>query len=77
MTYVPKLHGYKYLSAIDALHDNSLNVSAIIFDKNIKTYADSIAATVYSQKPAATGYPTVMGTGVTLYLSLDAGKSSD
>lgn len=77
MTYVPKLHGYKYLSAIDALHDNSLNVSAIIFDKNIKTYADSIAATVYSQRPAATGYPTVMGTGVTLYLSLDAGKSAD
>lgn len=77
MTYVPKLQGYKYLSAVDALHDNSLNVSALIFDKSVKTYSDSLAATVYSQRPAATGYPTVMGTGVTLYLTLDADKSAE
>ncbi|MBR4809573.1 MAG: PASTA domain-containing protein [Bacteroidales bacterium] len=77
MTYVPKLNGYKYLSAIDALHDNSLNVSALIFDKSVKSYSDSLAATVYSQRPAATGYPTVMGTGVTLYLTLDADKSAE
>lgn len=77
MTYVPKLNGYKYLSAVDALHDNSLNVSALIFDKSVKTYSDSLAATVYSQRPAATGYPTVMGTGVTLYLTLDADKSAE
>ena len=77
MTYVPKLHGYKYLNAVNALHDNSLNVSALIFDKSVRTYSDSLAATVYSQRPAATGYPTVMGTGVTLYLSLDADKSAN
>jgi len=76
MTYVPNLHGYKYLNAVDAIHNSSLNVSALIFDKSIRTYSDSLAATVYSQRPAATGYPTVMGTGVTLYLSLDAGKSA-
>ena len=72
MTYVPNLRGYKYLSAIDAIQDNSLNVSAVVFDKEIRTYADSMAATVYSQRPAATGIPVVMGTAVTVYLKLNA-----
>lgn len=75
MTYIPNLHGFKYLSAVDAIHDNSLNVSAVIFDKEVRTYADSIAATVYSQRPAATGNPVVMGSPVTIYLKLDADDS--
>ena len=75
MTYIPNLHGYRYLSAVDALHDNSLNVTALVFDKSVRTYSDSLAAIVTSQRPAATGSPTVMGSGVTLYLSLDAGKT--
>lgn len=77
MTYIPKLTGYKYLSAVDALHENSLNVTALVFDKSVRTYSDSLAATVTSQRPASTGVPTVMGTGVTLYLSLDEGKSGN
>ena len=72
MTYVPNLHGYKYLSAIDAIQDNSLNVSAVIFDKDVRSYADSISATVYSQRPAPTGTPVVMGTPVTVFLKLNA-----
>lgn len=72
MTYVPNLTGYKYLSAIDAIQDNSLNVSAVVFDKSVRTYADSLAATVYSQRPVATGSPVVMGTSVTVYLKLNA-----
>lgn len=72
MTYVPNLQGYKYRSAIDAIQDNSLNVSAVVFDKEVRTYADSLAATVYSQRPAATGSPVVMGTSVTVYLKLNA-----
>lgn len=72
MTYVPNLTGYKYRSAVDAIQDNSLNVSAVIFDREIRTYADSLAATVYSQRPAATGNPVVMGTSVTVYLKLNA-----
>lgn len=75
MTYVPRLTGYKYLNAVDALHDNSLNVNGLVFDKSVRSYADSVNAVVYSQRPEATGYPTVMGTGVTLYLKLDADKS--
>lgn len=77
MTYVPNLHGYKYLNAVNALHDHSLNVTALVFDKSVRNYSDSLAATVYSQRPAATGYPTVMGTGVTLYLKLDAEKPAE
>jgi beta-lactam-binding protein with PASTA domain len=77
MTYVPNLHGFKYLRAVDALHDNSLNVSGLFFDKTVRSYTDSLNAVVYSQRPSATGYPTVMGTGVTLYLSLDAERTSD
>ena len=74
MTYVPRLSGYKYLNAVDALHDNSLNVTPV-FDKSVRTYADSVNAVVYSQRPEATGNPVVMGTGVTIYLRPDADKS--
>ena len=71
MTYIPDLHGLKYLSAVDAIHDNSLNVSAMVFDKNIRSYSDSLAATVYEQRPSGVGNPVIMGTGVTIYLRLD------
>ena len=40
-------------------------------------FNDSLNAVVYSQRPSATGYPTVMGTGVTLYLSVDGKPSAD
>ena len=66
-----------YLRAIDALHDNSLNVSGVFFDKSVRTYSDSLNAVVYSQRPSSTGYPTVMGTGVTIYLSLDGKAPTD
>ena len=75
MTYVPNLKGCKYLSAVDAIQDNSLNVNSIVFDKSVRTYADSLNATVYSQRPEATGNPVVMGTAVTIYLKLDADTS--
>jgi len=73
--YVPNLTGLKYLTAIDAVHDNSLNVTAIRFDKTVKTYTDSLNAVVYSQKPEATGEPTMMGSGVAIFLTLDADKA--
>lgn len=76
LTYVPNLNGFKYLSAIDAIQDNSLNVNAVVFDKGVRSYADSLAAKVYSQRPGATGNPVVMGTAVTIYLKLDADESS-
>ena len=71
MTYVPNVKGMKYLRAVDAVHDNSLNVGKIVFDKTVKNYSDSLAATVYKQTPAASKSPLLMGSDVTVYLSLD------
>ena len=76
-TYVPNLVGKQYLRAVDLLQENSLNVGALKFDKDIKTYADSVSATVYSQNPAYGSEPVRMGTSVTLYLSSDKEKTDD
>ena len=61
----------KYLRAVDAVHDNSLNIGRIVFDKTVKNYSDSLNATVYQQTPAASKSPLLMGSNVTLHLSLD------
>ena len=71
MTYVPDVTGMRYLRAVDAIHDNSLNIAHIKFDKNIKTYTDSLDATVYKQVPEASSMPIIKGESVTLYLKLD------
>lgn len=71
MTYVPNVKGMKYLRAVDAVHDNSLNLGKVVFDKTVKTYSDTLNAVVYKQTPAASKTPLVMGSDVTLHLSLD------
>ena len=73
--YVPNLKGLKYLTAIDAIHDNSLNVGMVRFDATVKNYSDSLNAVVCQQKPEATGDPTVMGNSVAIYLTLDPAKT--
>lgn len=70
-TYVPDVTGMKYMRAVDALHDNSLNVAKLRFDKDIRTYSDSLDAVVYKQTPSASDMSVLMGTEVTLYLSKD------
>ncbi|MBR1926515.1 MAG: PASTA domain-containing protein [Bacteroidales bacterium] len=71
MTYVPNVKGMKYLRAVDAVHDNSLNIGRLVFDKTVKNYSDSLNAIVYKQTPAASKNPLLMGSDVTLHLSLD------
>lgn len=71
MTYVPNVKGMKYLRAVDAIHDNSLNIGKIEFDKTVKNYSDSLNAMVYKQTPGASKSPLLMGSDVTLHLSLD------
>ena len=71
MTYVPNVKGMKYLRAVDAVHDNSLNLGKVVFDKTVKNYTDSLNATVYKQSPGASKSPLLMGSDVTLHLSLD------
>ena len=70
-TYVPNFKGMKYLRAVDAAHDNSLNVARVIFDSDIKSYGDSLDAVVYKQAPDASRNPILMGSEVTLYFSRD------
>ena len=73
-TYAPDVKGLKYLRAIDAVHDYSLNVGKVNFDKGIKTYSDSLNAVVYKQAPSTSGGPLTMGAAVSLWLTTDEGK---
>ncbi|MBR4755927.1 MAG: PASTA domain-containing protein [Bacteroidales bacterium] len=71
ITYVPNVKGMKYLRAVDAVHDNSLNLGRVVFDKTVKNYSDSLNAVVYKQTPAPSRSPLLMGSDVTIHLSLD------
>ena len=73
MTYVPKLVGKQYLPAVDLVLESSLNVGKLHFDETVKTYADSVSAFVYQQRPAASEMMR-MGTEVTLSLTTDPDK---
>lgn len=73
-TYAPNTVGMKYLRAVDAVHDNSLNVSKLVFDREIRDYTDSLNAVVYRQSPSSVETPLTMGAGVALWLTLDSEK---
>lgn len=73
-TLVPNVVGMKYARAVDAVHDNSLNVAKVIFDDSVKNYSDSLNAVVFRQSPAASSVPLVMGSNVTLSFTLDESK---
>ena len=79
-TTVPNVVGLKYLRAVDVVHDYSLNIKRLIFDKGIKDYADSLDAVVYRQVPAGTDLSSesvhaYMGDEVTLYLRKEEPKA--
>ncbi len=71
LTYVPDVKGLKYLRAVDAVHDNSLNIGRLVFDKSVRNYNDSLNASVTRQVPEVSGNPILMGSDVTIYLSLE------
>lgn len=74
-TYVPNVVGLKYLRAVDVIHDNSLNIRKLNFDESVKTYSDSLDAVVLRQGPEGSGAPILIGSEVTLYLSVDPAKT--
>ena len=76
-TYAPDVKGLKYLRAVDAVHDNSLNIGKLNFDKQVKTYSDSLNAVVYKQSPSISGGPLTMGATVSLWLTTDEGKIAE
>ncbi|MDO5443404.1 MAG: PASTA domain-containing protein [Bacteroidia bacterium] len=70
-TYIPKVVGMKQVRAVDVIHENSLNVSRLQFDESVKNWQDSLNAVVYRQSPTASQAPTLMGSDVSLYLTID------
>ena len=73
MTYVPKLIGKQYLPAVDQTLESSLNVGRLHFDETVKTYADSVSAVVYQQRPSGSE-KVRMGSEVTMSLTNDLSK---
>ncbi len=73
MTYVPKLIGKQYLPAVDQTLESSLNVGNLHFDETVKTYADSVSAFVYQQRPSASE-KVRMGSEVTMSLTTNPDK---
>lgn len=77
-TYVPDVRGLKMLSAVDAVHDHSLNIRRLEFDSSVKNYDDSLDAMVYRQLPEPSDSVSVlMGEEVVLYLSVDKNRIPD
>lgn len=75
MTFVPYLAGLRNLSAVEAVHDHSLNIGKIRFDETVRDYEDSLNAVVFKQVPeACDSIPVQMGAEVSLYLTLDHSK---
>ena len=70
-TYVPNVRGMKYVRAVDVIHENSLNISSLIFDESVRNYNDSINSVVYRQSPGASSAPSLMGSSVSLNLTVD------
>lgn len=72
VTFVPYLAGLRSLSAVEAVHDHSLNIGKMRYDDTVKNYEDSLNAVVYRQVPAASDSVSVnMGSAVDLYMTLD------
>lgn len=72
VTFVPYLAGLRNLSAVEAVHDHSLNVGRFRFDETVKDYEDSLNAVVYRQVPEASDSISVrMGESVDIFLTLD------
>lgn len=72
VTFVPYLAGLRSLSAVEAVHDHSLNIGKMRYDDTVNDYEDSLNAVVYRQVPAASDSISVnMGSAVDLYMTLD------
>jgi serine/threonine-protein kinase len=70
-TYVPDLVGKRYMSAVDLVHKQSLNVKTLKFDDSVKDYEDSLNAVVYRQSPEPSEMPVNLGEDVSLYMTVN------
>ncbi len=77
LTLIPCVVGRRYMSAVDAVQDNSLNVSKLHFDSTVQDYSDSLNAKVYNQIPFDFNTLFRLGSEVDLYLTTDESKIPD
>ncbi len=70
-TYIPSVVGKKYMTAVDAVHKQSLNIRTLRFDDSVKDYDDSLNAVVYKQAPEPSPEPITLGNDISLYLTID------
>ena len=73
-TYVPDLLGKRYMSAVDIIHRQSLNLKSVRFDDTVMDYEDSLNAVVYIQNPDISTEPVSLGEEISLYLTTDQTK---
>lgn len=70
-TYMPDVIGKRYMTAVDAVHKQSLNIKTLRFDDSVKNYDDSLNAVVYRQSPDASKIPVNLGSDVSLYMTVN------
>lgn len=74
MVRVPCAIGLDYKAALRAVKSMGLNTGSVIFDREIRTYQDSMSARVYKQNPNYLRQYHYPGGSVSLYLTLDENK---
>lgn len=70
-TMIPDVRGKRNVEAARTLNDYYLNVRSLRYDKNVRTFEDSLKAVVYRQAPDTSSFAVRMGTEVTLYLRVE------
>lgn len=71
---VPCAIGMDYKAAVRAVKAMGLNTGSVIFDREVRTYQDSMSARVYKQNPNYLHQYHYPGGSVSLYLTLDENK---
>lgn len=73
-TTMPDFARMQYLRALSYVQDNSFNIGKVVFDDTVKTAEDTLAAMVYRQSPLAGSEDIILGSTVTLYLTVDESR---
>jgi beta-lactam-binding protein with PASTA domain len=72
---LPKLVGLALEDAQETLSRNYLNLGAVVYDKSIETYDDSLKALIWKQIPEYIHGNTInLGSPVDVFLTVDRGK---
>lgn len=74
-TYVPKFYKLTKTEAIKKATGAYLNIGAIVYDRSVKSYSDSINAKVWKQNPEpGRNFPVPLGSSVNIWLTVDEAK---